>query len=158
MRQCLTVSEVVVWCGVVWGGVVGGRGCLALFWAPPRVCTRERVAAAVCVSTRVCVGVQVTAAVVVCGWFHVRHAQFTPWGAGSQTYYVQHLALFVTSFVFVMGLLFKVGSAPRASRLREACAWALVHKCVRPHRHSGRHAPSPALSPRCASSAAWRAL
>jgi hypothetical protein len=51
---------------------------------------------------------QVTLAVVVCSWAHVRHAQYTPWGDRSQTYIVQHLALFVTSFVFLMGLLFKV--------------------------------------------------
>jgi hypothetical protein len=58
------------------------------------------------------VPVQVTVAVMVCGWAHVLHGLYKPWGAGSETYYVQHFALFVTTFIFVMGLLFKVGGGP----------------------------------------------
>jgi hypothetical protein len=46
--------------------------------------------------------------VLVSGWAHVLHAQYKPWGAGSVLYSLQHGALFVTSFVFLMGLLFKV--------------------------------------------------
>lgn len=44
-------------------------------------------------------------------WFHVAHAIFKPWGAGTATYRVQHFAEFVTTFIFVMGLLFKVKGA-----------------------------------------------
>ncbi len=54
-----------------------------------------------------CVG-QVTLAVLVSGWAHVLHAVYKPWGAGSTMYSLQHGSLFVTSFVFLMGLLFKV--------------------------------------------------
>ena len=51
---------------------------------------------------------QITLAVVFSGWAHVLHAVFKPWGRDSLTYKVQHLSLFTTTFVFVMGLLFKV--------------------------------------------------
>ena len=51
---------------------------------------------------------QVTLAVLVSGWAHVLHAVYKPWGAGSAMYALQHGSLFVTSFVFLMGLLFKV--------------------------------------------------
>ena len=37
------------------------------------------------------------------------HAVYKPWGAGTVMYLLQHGSLFVTSFVFLMGLLFKVG-------------------------------------------------
>lgn len=55
-----------------------------------------------------CCTCQVTLAVLVCGWAHVLHAVYKPWGAGSAMYSLQHGSLFVTSFVFQMGLLFKV--------------------------------------------------
>ena len=51
---------------------------------------------------------QVTLAVLVSGWAHVLHATYKPWGKGSNMYLLQHGSLFVTSFVFLMGLLFKV--------------------------------------------------
>jgi hypothetical protein len=51
---------------------------------------------------------QVTLAVLVSGWAHVLHAMYKPWGVGTVLYGLQHGALFVTSFVFLMGLLFKV--------------------------------------------------
>ena len=51
---------------------------------------------------------QITLAVVFSGWAHVLHAVFKPWGRDSLTYKVQHLSLFTTTFVFIMGLLFKV--------------------------------------------------
>ena len=43
-----------------------------------------------------------TLAVLVCGWAHVLHAMYKPWGAGSGMYALQHGSLFVTSFVFLM--------------------------------------------------------
>ena len=57
---------------------------------------------------------QVAGAVVVSGWAHVAHGVWKPWkgagvnGDGKLTYRLQHLSLFVTAFVFLMGLLFKV--------------------------------------------------
>ena len=57
-----------------------------------------------------------TLAVLVSGWAHVLHAVYKPWGAGSTMYALQHGSLFVTSFVFLMGLLFKVGGC-------QWCAW-----------------------------------
>ena len=51
---------------------------------------------------------QVTLAVLVSGWAHVLHAVYKPWGAGSLMYALQHASLGLTSFVFLMGLLFKV--------------------------------------------------
>ena len=47
-------------------------------------------------------------AVIFSSWAHVAHAIYKPWGVTSPTYRVQHLSLFVTTFVFTMGLLFKV--------------------------------------------------
>jgi hypothetical protein len=58
---------------------------------------------------------QVTLAVLISGWAHVLHAMYKPWGVGSVLYRLQHGALFVTSFVFLMGLLFKVRGVNTAS-------------------------------------------
>jgi hypothetical protein len=58
---------------------------------------------------------QVTLAVLVCGWAHVLHAIYKPWGVGDTKYQLQHGSLFVTSFVFLMGLLFKVNGVSTAS-------------------------------------------
>jgi hypothetical protein len=52
---------------------------------------------------------QVTLAVLVCGWAHVLHAVYKPWGSGTAMYSLQHGSLGLTSFIFLMGLLFKVG-------------------------------------------------
>ena len=52
---------------------------------------------------------QVTLAIVICSIAHVLHGVYKPWYAGSPTYRIQHLSLLVTTFVFIMGLLFKVG-------------------------------------------------
>ncbi len=83
---------------------------------------------------RVCGGavVQVTLAVLVCGWAHVLHAVFKPWGAGTTMYALQHGSLALTSFVFLMGLLFKVRTCvPRACVGLRACGWvsACTHVC-----------------------------
>ena len=52
--------------------------------------------------------VQITLAVMISGWAHVLHALYKPWGTATRTYKLQHLSLFTTTFIFVMGLLFKV--------------------------------------------------
>ena len=43
-----------------------------------------------------------TLAVLVCGWAHVLHAMYKPWGAGTAMYALQHGSLLVTTFVFLM--------------------------------------------------------
>ena len=52
---------------------------------------------------------------MICGWSHVLHAIYKPWGAGSPTYKIQHLSLFTTTFVFMMGLLLKVNGVVQQS-------------------------------------------
>ncbi len=59
-----------------------------------------------------CLVLQIALAVLVSGWAHVLHAVYKPWGKGADMYRLQHLSLFVTSFVFLMGLLFKVRRHP----------------------------------------------
>jgi hypothetical protein len=73
---------------------------------------------------------QVTLAVLVSGWAHVLHAQYKPWGAGSMLYSLQHGALFVTSFVFLMGLLFKVDGVSSSSGTYKALSSVMVTLCV----------------------------
>jgi hypothetical protein len=73
---------------------------------------------------------QVTLAVLVSGWAHVLHAMFKPWGAGSVLYSLQHGALFVTSFVFLMGLLFKVDGVSSSSGTYSALSGIMVTLCA----------------------------
>jgi hypothetical protein len=73
---------------------------------------------------------QVTLAVLVSGWAHVLHAMYKPWGAGSVLYGMQHGALFVTSFVFLMGLLFKVDGVSSSSGTYSALSGIMVTLCV----------------------------
>jgi hypothetical protein len=72
---------------------------------------------------------QVTLAVLVSGWAHVLHAQYKPWGGGSVLYSLQHGALFVTSFVFLMGLLFKVDGVSPSSPTYSALSGVMVTLC-----------------------------
>ena len=58
---------------------------------------------------------QVTLAVMISGWSHVLHAMFKPWGTASPTYKIQHLSLFTTTFIFLMGLLLKVNGVSQTS-------------------------------------------
>jgi hypothetical protein len=73
---------------------------------------------------------QVTLAVLVSGWAHVLHAVYKPWGTGSVLYGLQHGALFVTSFVFLMGLLFKVDGVSSSSGTYTALSGIMVTLCV----------------------------
>jgi hypothetical protein len=73
---------------------------------------------------------QVTLAVLVSGWAHVLHAMYKPWGGGSVLYSLQHGALFVTSFVFLMGLLFKVDGVSSSSGTYTALSGIMVSLCV----------------------------
>jgi hypothetical protein len=73
---------------------------------------------------------QVTLAVLVSGWAHVLHAQYKPWGIGSVLYGLQHGALFVTSFVFLMGLLFKVDGVSSSSGMYTVLSGVMVTLCL----------------------------
>jgi hypothetical protein len=73
---------------------------------------------------------QVTLAVLVSSWAHVLHAMYKPWGAGSKLYGLQHCALFVTSFVFLMGLLFKVDGVSSSSGTYFALSGIMVALCA----------------------------
>jgi hypothetical protein len=73
---------------------------------------------------------QVTLAVLVSGWAHVLHAQYKPWGAGTSMYVLQHGSLFVTSFVFLMGLLFKVDGVSSSSGTYSALSGIMVALCA----------------------------
>jgi hypothetical protein len=73
---------------------------------------------------------QVTLAVLVSGWAHVLHAMYKPWGAGSVLYRLQHGSLFVTSFVFLMGLLFKVDGVSSSSSTYQSLSVFMVTLCA----------------------------
>ena len=73
---------------------------------------------------------QVTLAVLISGWAHVLHAMYKPWGQGSVMYALQHGSLFVTSFVFLMGLLFKVNSVSPESTVYAALAGIMLLLCT----------------------------
>jgi hypothetical protein len=69
---------------------------------------------------------QVTLAVLVSGWAHVLHAVFKPWGVGSVKYRLQHGSLFVTSYVFLMGLLFKVDGVSTVSPAYKLLSYSML--------------------------------
>jgi hypothetical protein len=73
---------------------------------------------------------QVTLAVLVSGWAHVLHAMYKPWGAGSVLYGLQHGSLFVTSFVFLMGLLFKVDGVSSSTTTHRALSGIMLALCT----------------------------
>ena len=72
----------------------------------------------------------VALAVLVSAWAHVLHSVFKPWGKGSVLYILQHGSLFVTTFVFLMGLLFKADSVTKYSKLASSLAGLMVFLCV----------------------------
>ena len=73
---------------------------------------------------------QTTIAVLVCGWAHVLHAVYKPWGKGSVLYMLQHGSLFVTSFVFLMGLLFKVKGVEATTPVYNALSAVMLGMCT----------------------------
>jgi hypothetical protein len=78
---------------------------------------------------------QVTLAVLVSGWAHVLHAMYKPWRVSAKapenaTYMVQHGSLFVTSFVFLMGLLFKVEGVSTSTPTYESLSVVMLLLCV----------------------------
>ena len=71
-----------------------------------------------------------TLAVLVSGWAHVLHAVYKPWGQGTVLYMLQHGSLFVTSFVFLMGLLFKVDGVDSASPAYSSLSQLMLAMCT----------------------------
>lgn len=88
-------------------------GPTAPFWEVEEL-VRKLLLSAVVVLLDAGSPLQATLAVLVSGWAHVLHATYKPW-LGSVVYYLQHGSLFVTSFVFLMGLLFKVEGVSSSS-------------------------------------------
>jgi hypothetical protein len=72
---------------------------------------------------------QVTVGVCVCGWAHVLHGVYKPWGAGNVLSSLQHGSLFVTTFVFLMGLLFKVKGVSPSSPTYSVLSIVMVVMC-----------------------------
>ena len=72
---------------------------------------------------------QVTLAVLVSGWAHVLHAMYKPWGRGTSMYALQHGSLFVTSFVFLMGLLFKVDGVSATAPIYTSLSTIMLTLC-----------------------------
>ena len=73
---------------------------------------------------------QVTLAVLISGWAHVLHGMYKPWGTGTAMYALQHGSLFVTSFIFLMGLLFKVNSVSPSSPVYGALTVIMLSLCL----------------------------
>ena len=75
--------------------------------------------------------IQVATAVLVSGWAHVLHATFKPWKDTDRgaTYRLQHFSLFVTSTVFLVGLLFKVQGVGHDNTVFSVLAWFMVALC-----------------------------
>jgi hypothetical protein len=78
---------------------------------------------------------QVTLAVLVSCWAHVLHAMYKPWRLSSKTlenrtYMVQHASLLVTTFVFLMGLLFKVEGVSSRSPTYESLSVVMLLLCI----------------------------
>jgi hypothetical protein len=73
---------------------------------------------------------QVTLAVLVSFWAHALHGLYKPWGAGSQTYKLQHASLTATDFLFLMGLLFKSRSVPRSSPVYLLLSYVMLLLCL----------------------------
>ena len=71
------------------------------------------------------------------GWAHVLHALYKPWrntrggdlGRWSYAHTLQHGSLFVTSFVFLMGLLFKVEGVADGGGTYDGLAWIMLLLC-----------------------------
>ena len=58
------------------------------------------------------------------------HAVYRPWGSASVTYWVQHVSLLTTTFVFVMGLLFKVKGVSQSVASYRALTVVMLLLCV----------------------------
>ena len=73
---------------------------------------------------------QITLAVMISGWAHVLHALYKPWGTATRTYKLQHLSLFTTTFIFLMGLLFKVNGVSQEGTSFAAMTVIMLTLCI----------------------------
>ena len=89
----------------------------------PRRSVNPRRFFAVCAS-------QITLAALFSGWSHVLHGIYKPWGSVSLSYKVQHLSLFTTTFIFIMGLLFKVNTVAQKSFGFKVLSAVMLLLCV----------------------------
>jgi hypothetical protein len=112
-----------------YGFLYADYGASAWWWEVEEL-TRKLLLSAVVVLIDEGSPLQVTLAVLVSGWAHVLHAMYKPWGAGSVMYGLQHGALFVTSFVFLMGLLFKVDGVSSSSGTYSALSGVMLTLCA----------------------------
>jgi hypothetical protein len=99
---------------VSWGFLYESYGASAWFWEVQEMLRKLFLTSFVVVLSAHS-PLQVTQAVLVSFWAHTLHSLYEPWGYGSQTYILQHLSLAATSFMFLMGLLFKSGRVDSTS-------------------------------------------
>ena len=112
-----------------YGFLYDSYGPVAWFWETEEL-VRKLLLTAVAVLMDAGSPLQVTMAVMISGWSHVVHAIYKPWGVTSRTYRVQHLSLFTTTFVFVMGLLFKVGGVDQSVGSYKLLTATMLMLCV----------------------------
>jgi len=112
-----------------WGFLYESYGSTAWWWEVEEL-VRKLVLSAVVVLMDQGTALQVSIAVLVSGWAHVLHATYKPWGRGSPTYMLQHISLFVTFFVFLMGLLFKVNSVGQNSPTFVGLSIIMLCMCI----------------------------
>ena len=99
---------------VSWGFLYESYGAGAWFWEVIEI-LRKLFLTSFVVILNAHSPLQVTLAVLASFWAHTLHSLYEPWGYGSLTYVLQHLSLTATSFVFLMGLLFKSGRVSMTS-------------------------------------------
>ena len=108
-----------------WGFLYETYGDTAWWWEVEEL-LRKLLLSAVVVLMPSGSALQVTFAVLISGWAHVGHAVWKPWVKGCVTYYLQHYSLFTTSFVFLMGLLFKVEGVGHEDNTARGLSAAMV--------------------------------
>jgi hypothetical protein len=118
----------------VWGFLYDAYGPVAWWWEVEEL-LRKLFLTALVVLMDPGSPLQVTLAVLVSGWAHVLHAMYKPWRLSAKasenaTYMVQHASLLVTSFVFLMGLLFKVEGVSGDSPTYEALSVVMLLLCI----------------------------
>ena len=112
-----------------YGFLYDSYGPVAWFWETEEL-LRKLLLTAVAVLMDAGSPLQVTMAVMISGWSHVLHAIYKPWGVASRTYKLQHLSLFTTTFIFTMGLLFKVGGVSQDIGSYRALSVLMLLLCV----------------------------
>lgn len=112
-----------------WGFLYESYGSTAWWWEVEEL-VRKLILSCVVVLMDEGTPLQVSVAVLISGWAHVLHATYKPWGRGTPTYMLQHISLFVTFFVFLMGLLFKVNSVGQSSPTFTALSIIMLFLCI----------------------------